>query len=303
MTLTLTVLGTSSMVPTKERNVQAFLLEYKGELILVDCGEGTQRQMNIAGFSRAKIRKVLITHWHGDHVGGLISLIQTIFNSEYQETLHIYGPKGSKERLAHLRKTVDFENEVNIEVHELEPGKDEVLTFFENSEYELQCAAMRHSTPTLGYAFATKAKLRVNMTAAEKYGLRQGPLVGHLQRGEKVTFKGQEISPDDVCYKTASKKLVFIPDTTLTTAVPILAEQADVMVCEATYANEHEEKAQEYKHLTASQAALYAQQAGVTKLVLTHFSQRYRSVERLLDEARVHHPDVEAAYDFMKLKI
>jgi ribonuclease Z len=302
MSLTVTILGTSSMVPTKERNVQAFLLEYKGELLLVDCGEGTQRQMNIAGYSRARIRKVLITHWHGDHVGGLIGLIQTIFNSDYQETLHIYGPKGSKERFEHLRRSVDFENPVSIEVHELEPGK-EVLTFFENEEYELQCAAMRHGTPTLGYAFVTKAKRRVNMAAAEKYELRQGPLVGKLQRGETVTFKGQTITPDDVCYRTASKRLVLIPDTALTNAVPLLAEGADVMIAEATYANEHEEKAQEYKHLTAAQAALLAQQAGVQKLVLTHFSQRYKSVEKLLEEAKVHHQNVEAAFDFMKVKV
>jgi ribonuclease Z len=303
MELTLTFLGTSSMVPTKERNVQSLLLEYNGELILVDCGEGTQRQMNIAGHSRAKVRKVLITHWHGDHVGGLIGLIQTIFNSEYQYTLHIYGPKGSKERVEHLRKTVDFENPVDIEVHELNPGKGEILTFYEQEEYALECVAMRHGTPTIAYAFVEKAKRRVDMKTAEKLGLKSGPLVGKLQRGETVTFKGEEIKPEDVCFLRAGKKAAFIPDTSLTDAITLLAEGADLMVCEATYGSEHEEKAREHKHLTAAQAGLLAQQAGVTKLILTHFSQRYKSVATLLDEAKVHFPHTEAAFDFMKVKI
>lgn len=302
MTLTLTILGTSSMVPTKERNVQAFLLEYNGELILVDCGEGTQRQMNIAGYSRAKIRKILITHWHGDHVGGLIGLIQTIFNSEYQHTLHIYGPRGTKERLKHLQQTVDFENKIDIEVHELAPGNEEV-TCFENDEYKLICTQMKHSTPTVAYAFVEKEKRRVHMEAAAKLGLKSGPVVGKLQRGETVTFKGKTIAADDVTYLRAGKKIVFIPDTTLTTNIPLLAEGADVMLCESTYANEHEEKAQEHKHLTASQAALLAQQAGVKRLILTHFSQRYNSVEHLKEEASTHFPDVELAHDFLKITL
>ncbi len=300
----ITILGTSSMVPTKERNVQAVLIERPGELLLVDCGEGTQRQMNIAGYSRAKIGKVLITHWHGDHVGGLIGLIQTIFNSEYTGTLHIYGPKGSKMRVEHLRKTVDFEDKISLEVHELSPGPGEPLRFFENDDYCLECTPMRHGTPTIAYAYVEKEKVRINMEYAHKeYGLKSGPLVGRLKRGTAVTFKGREIRPEDVCYRTASKRLVIIPDTTLNNSVPVIAESADLMICESTYGNEHEEKAQQYKHLTAAQAALLAQQAGVKKLILTHFSQRYKQVDALLEEARVHFPEAEAAYDFMKLEL
>ncbi len=303
MTLEITFLGTSSMVPTKERNVQAILLDYNGELLLFDCGEGTQRQMNIAGFSRARVKKVFLTHWHGDHVGGLISLIQTIFNGEYHDTLHVYGPKGTKLRLEHLRKSVDFENEIRLEVHELNPEPREIITAYEGEEYLVECTPMRHGTPTIAYAFVEKDKRRVDMAAAAKHGLKTGPLVGKLQRGETVEFKGKTITAEEVTYVRTGKKVALIPDTTLNDAAPLLAENADVMICESTYGGEHEEKAAEYKHLTAAQAALIAQQAGVKRLILTHFSQRYTSVNHLLDEARTHHPNVELAHDFYRVTV
>jgi len=304
MTIELTFLGTGSMVPTKDRNVQSILLEREGELILFDCGEGTQRQMNIAGYSRAKVRKVFLTHWHGDHVSGLIGLIQTIFNSGYQHTLHVYGPKGTKLRMEHLRKTVDFENKVSLEVHELSPPTGQTMTAFENEDYAIECASMKHGTPCIAYRFDEKDRVRINMDYAFKeYGLKSGPLVGKLKRGETVEFKGQRITPDDVCYKVAGKSFVLIPDTGVNNLIPLLAESADLMISEASFTNEHEGKAQEFKHLTAAQAALLAQQAGVKRLVLTHFSQRYTDSGTHLAEARVHFPDTEAAHDFFKVKV
>ena len=130
MALEITMLGTSSMVPTKERNVQSIHLDYKGEGILLDCGEGTQRQMNIAGINRTKVRKILITHWHGDHVSGIIGLIQTLGNSKDVSELKIYGPKGTQDSMNHLLKTCIFDLTVDLEVTELDISDNKI--FFEN---------------------------------------------------------------------------------------------------------------------------------------------------------------------------
>ena len=120
MALEITFLGTSSMVPTKDRNVQSIHLEYRGEGILLDCGEGTQRQMNIAGINRTKVKKILITHWHGDHVSGLIGLIQTLGNSKDVSELSIYGPPGTKKSMSHLLETCIFDLTVDLNIVELD---------------------------------------------------------------------------------------------------------------------------------------------------------------------------------------
>jgi len=297
------ILGTSSMVPTKERNVQAFYLEHNGEGMLFDCGEGTQRQLNIAGVARGKVRKVFISHWHGDHVGGLISLIQTIGNSEYTGTLRIYGPQGSKERMFHLMNATLFENKVEIEVHELVPKKGEELFFLETDLYKVSCIRVDHSVPCIGYAWYEKDKTRIDMATCRKFGLKEGPLIGKLTHGQEVTINGTIIKPNDVLYKVAGKKIAIIPDTQTTADLIEIARFADVLICEATYSSDHEEKAREFKHMTGAQAAHVATTAEVKRLILTHFSQRYPTIQPTLDEARAIFPNTDAAFDLMKITL
>jgi ribonuclease Z len=299
----LVILGTGSMVPTKERNVQAFYLEFNGEGMLFDCGEGTQRQMNLAGISRAKVRRIFLTHWHGDHVAGLIGLIQTIGNSNYEGTLSIYGPKGTKERMFHLMNATVFENKVEIAVHELAPKDGEELFFLDNEKHKVGCVKVDHTTPTIGYAWHEKERTRVDMATCAKLGLKEGPLVGRLSRGEPVEHDGKRILPEDVTFRVAGKKIAFIPDTQLCEGLPLLAHYADVLVCESTYYSRELDKADGYKHLTAAQAAQVASQADAKRLILTHFSQRYASVEPLLEEARTVFPNTDAAFDLMKITL
>jgi ribonuclease Z len=297
-----TILGTSSMVPTRHRGAPAVLVEHAGEFILVDCGEGTQRQMNIAGKSRARIRKVLLTHWHGDHVGGLAPLLQTLFNGSYEGTLELWGPAGTRQRMGHLACAMEIELD-RIRITELEPPLDSVQVFWANDSYQLSCAAMRHGVLTVAYAIATHGRRRVDMQRAAALGLSPGPLVGQLQRGEVVESGGRVIRPEDVTYWQPGRKLTLVTDTTPTQEIVELARGADVLLCESTYGSEHEDLASAYNHMTAKQVGMLARKAEVGQLVLTHFSQRYDSVQPLLDEARSEFPETIAAEDFLNFQI
>ena len=119
----ITILGTSCMVPTKERNVQGIYLEYKGEGILIDCGEGTQRQMNIAGINRNKVRKILITHWHGDHILGIPGMLQTLSLNNYNKTLEIYGPRGTRKYIREMFRIFTHKRKIKVNIHEISSGK------------------------------------------------------------------------------------------------------------------------------------------------------------------------------------
>ncbi len=296
-------LGTGGMVPTKDRNVQSIYLEYKGEGILVDCGEGTQRQMNIAGINRLKVKKVLISHWHGDHVSGLIGLIQTLGNVENPSSLDVFGPPGSKEFMSHLLKSCSFDLRIDINVYEITPKGSDPIVFFENNDYYLEAVNLQHSIPCLGYAFIEKDKRKIIMSKARKLGLAEGPLLGRLQDGESITINNKLITPEMVSTIKKGMKVSFVLDTEPVDSINKLVMDSDLMISEANFSSALDEKAEKHKHMTAQVAAQIASQCNVKKLILTHFSQRYKSVEELEDDARKVFPDTVCAFDFMKVKL
>jgi ribonuclease Z len=298
----ITILGTSCMVPTKDRNVQGIYVEYKGEGILFDCGEGTQRQMNIAGINRNKVRKIFLTHWHGDHVSGLVGLLQTISNNETQQKVVIFGPRETKERIAHLLKSVSFEeNRMDLEIREVNPSGVEKI--YDGEDYLIRAAYLDHKIPCLGYSLIEKDKRKINMAKAKKLGLREGPLIGKLQAGLNVILKGQTIATDEVSHIQKGKKLCIVLDTLPCKNAYELAAEADILIAEAAYTSEMEEKSLEYKHMTTKQAALIATTANVKKLIITHFSQRYKTNKELEEDVKTFFPESQAAFDFMKIKL
>ena len=294
----ITFLGTSAMVPTKERNHSAVLISYSSEGILIDCGEGTQRQMKIAGIKPSKVTKILISHWHGDHVLGIPGLIQTLAKNEYDRVLEIYGPKGTKERMKNMFKAFSFEDKIEIRIHEITKKR-----FFEGKDFFLEALPLEHSITTLGFTFIENNKRRIRVDAVRKLGIPDGPLLGKLQSGKSITFKGKKITPEQATYIVKGKKATFIADTVECNNALELAMDADILVCEATYADDLKEKAEEYRHMTSKQAALLANNANVKKLILTHFSQRYKTMEEIEDDAKDVFSNTICAYDFMKIKI
>ncbi|MBI2557889.1 ribonuclease Z [Candidatus Woesearchaeota archaeon] len=294
----LTFLGTSSMVPTKERNQIAVFLSYGSDGILFDCGEGTQRQFKITGISLTKVTKILISHWHGDHVLGLPGLIQTLSSMEYNGTLEIYGPEGTKKRMEKMFEAFIFDKRLDFAVKEIKNG-----IFFENDDFQLEAYRLEHGIETLGYRFVEKDKRKVDMKKVKKLGVPEGPLIGKLQQGSSVEYKGKKIMPDDVTYMEKGKIVAYITDTVLCDSCNKTAEDADLLICEATYSSKLADKSEEYGHMTAKQAGQLANKANVKQLVLIHFSARYKNTQELEEDARDIFDNVICAKDFMKIEL
>lgn len=295
----ITFLGTGSMVPTKERNHIAVLVSYKDENILVDCGEGTQRQLRFADISPTKVTKILISHWHGDHVLGLPGLMYSLATCEYNKTLEIYGPKGAKEFMRNLLKGFAYRDQISYEVHEVEEG-----VFFESKDFALEAKNLVHTSPCLGYAFIEKDRRNIDVEYLKKnYNLSGHPVLRDLQAGKDIVWKGKTIQADKATKVTKGKKIVFVSDTAYCKSAVDIAKDADLLVCESTYLSDLEEKAKDYLHLTAEQAGDIAKKAKVKKLILTHFSQRYKDVKEIEDEAREVFKNSVCAKDFLVLEL
>ena len=286
------------MVPTKDRNHTSILLNYNGENILIDCGEGTQRQLRIANINPAKITKLLITHKHGDHTLGIPGLIQTLGTSNYQKTLEMYGPKYIGDFLSSILKIYTLENRIKYEINEIDKE-----IFFENKDFILKALPLKHSSICLSYSFIEKDKRKINLTYTKKFGLTRHPLLGELQKGKDITFKGKPIKVEKATKLKKGKKISFIFDTLYTDNCIKIAQNADILICEATYAKNLENKAKDYMHLTAQQAALIAKNAKVKKLILTHTSQRYKDVKLLEKEAKKIFKNTITAKDFLQISL
>ena len=291
-------LGTSSAKPTKERNHSAIFLSYGSDGILFDCGEGTQRQLTMAGIKPPKINKILISHWHGDHTLGLSGLIQTLGLMGYEQTLKIYGPIGTKKRIKALFDSCDFEERIVMEVKEVKEGK-----FYDGDKYYLEVYELKHSTRTVGYRFVEKDKRKIDVPAVKKLGIPEGPLLGKLQEGKSVMFNGKKITPKDTTYIVEGKKVGYIADSVPNKNSLKIAKDVDILICDATFDSSLQEKADQHMHMTSKQAGLIANQANVKKLILTHFSTRYKDVKILEEDAKDVFKDVEAAFDFMKVNL
>jgi ribonuclease Z len=278
----ITFLGTSDAVPSEKRNHTSILLNYNGENILVDCGEGTQRQMRKAGMNPCKLTRVLITHWHGDHVLGLSGLLQTLALSGYNKTLFIYGPKGTKKFIKAIFKTFAFKEKLKFEVKEV-LGK-----FLNTEDFTLEASAMNHGISCNAYSFILKEKIKINKDKLEKFNISPGPLLQKLKQGKDIVCEGKTYSVNQLTYKEKMKKISFVFDTIYDKKIASFVKNSDLLICESQFSPEEESKAREFKHLTSKQAAQIAKQSKSKKLILTHISQRYsKTPEEILKQARL----------------
>ena len=297
MNFEIVCLGTGSAIPSIKKNHSGFLIKTEREKILVDCGEGIQRQFKHANENPAKLTKILITHWHEDHTLGLAGLLKTMGMNNYIQTLHIYGPRHTNEKIE-LFQRIYSRYKIRTEIHEISGS-----LVYEDKQIKIEAAQMDHGVPTLAYSIIIKDQTRIDKAKLKKLKLPNSPLIGQLQQGKDIEFNGKKIKAKSVTYTQKGKKITIVLDTAMNDNAIELAKDSDLLICESTYSAEETEHAKEYKHLTTTEAATIAKKAKVKKLILTHFSQRYRDMNELLKECKKEFKNVECAKDFMSLEI
>tara|TARA_Y100000310_G_scaffold161721_1_gene161614 strand:+ start:173 stop:1069 length:897 start_codon:yes stop_codon:yes gene_type:complete len=279
--INITFLGTCSAIPTLKRNTTSVLLTYNGENILIDCGEGTQRQFRKAKLNPCKITRILITHWHGDHVLGIPGILQTLSLSDYNKTLFIYGPEGTKKFMKNLLKTFIFKLNYKIEIKEVK-GR-----FFENQEFYLEAKETYHGIPSNAYSFVKKGQVKINKEKLKKTKLPSGPLIKKLKQGKNITYKGKKYLAKNLTSRENDVKISFVYDTLFNKKIPLFVKNSKLLICDSSFHSNMEMKAKEHKHLTAKQAGEIAKQSKSKKLVLTHISQRYeKNFNKVLIDAK-----------------
>jgi ribonuclease Z len=302
MPLEVLFLGTAASVPTVDRALPSVAVKRKDEILMFDCGEGIQRQMTRARVGFHKKMKIFVSHMHGDHILGLPGLLQTMSLFDRNRKLEVYGPVGVEAFIEAIQRTVQFVLTFPVEIHEIE---DEGLVCDEK-EYQVKAARTDHLIPSLAYALVEKPRPgRFNPEKAMAFGIPEGPLWSKLQHGKAVkTSTGKIIQPEYVVgAPRPGRKLAYSGDTRPTESLVKLAQNADLLIHEATLSDELLERAQEEGHSTPSQAAEIARKARVKQLILTHISSRYRATQQLLEQAQEIFPSVVVATDFMKIDV
>ncbi len=279
----LTFLGTGGSVPTTKRNTVSIALRLGPEVLMFDCGEGTQRQLMASSVSFMKISNIFISHHHGDHFLGLPGLIQSMNFYGREATLNVYGPIGTREMVETILRLGIFDRKYEVEGHDLVPG-DVII----GDGYQVAAFKANHTTPSLGYAFQEDERPgRFDPDKAKGLGVREGPNFSRLVEGHSVQVGGSTVTPDMVMGPSRKGlRLVYSGDTAASSELEKACVGADVLIHEATVASDLEAKAREFGHSTAKDAALLARDSGVSELYLVHISGRYEDADVLLDEAR-----------------
>ncbi|RMF90048.1 MAG: ribonuclease Z [Methanobacteriota archaeon] len=290
-------LGTSAAVPSSSRGHASVAIRYFDETLLFDCGEGTQRQLIRSKNSYMRIKRIFITHYHGDHFLGLPGLFQTMSLGERTEALELYGPRGIEDVLDTLIRICRSDITFDIIPREIRPG-----TVYECNIFRVSAVKVDHSALTYGLVFEEVKGRTFLREKAIALGLQPGPIYGRLKAGETVEVDGRVITPDMVLGEQKEcKKVVYTSDTRPCQRIAEVSKDA-YLIHDSTYDHTLQDQAVEATHSTCVEAAEIARKAGARQLYLTHISPRYMDTSLLLDQARPVFRDTVVAKDFLRFR-
>jgi ribonuclease Z len=309
----ITFLGTSSGTPTRGRNVSSVVLKLpqRAEFWLFDCGEGTQHQLLRSDIKTSQMRRIFVTHMHGDHIFGLMGLLASCGLAGNVEQVDIYGPPDLDPFLKACRRYSHTHFAFPLRFHPVQATADQAVAVFEDEEFVVTAQLLKHRIPACGYRVSEKNKVgRFDVAQAQALGIPSGPLYGQLKQGKVVTLPdGRVIHGKDLCGPTEiGRKFVYCTDTVFCESAIALSQDADALVHEATFAHQESEMAYQKMHSTSTMAAQVALAAQVKTLIMTHFSPRYApgnelDVKDLLAEARTIFPNTQIASDLWTYEI
>ncbi len=298
-----TFLGTTAAIPTKHRNHAAIYLRYQSEnefFYLFDCGEGTQRQIFSAGLNFMRINDIFITHWHADHFSGLLGLMQTMNMDDRKKDLNIYGPEAGKfvptllglgygsKNFHVLHQNVEFEG-------------TSVSKLIETNEFVISSVPMKHSVPAVAYAFVEKDRVKIDKEKAKKIGLpSKGPIYAQIKDKGSAIFKGTKINLEDIALIEKGKKVVYSGDTVINKNMKIFAENADLLIHDATFLEKDRDQGQ--KHASIEEVLELAKETNAKQVILTHLSRRYQDTSDIKDVIK-DFANAKIAKDFMKIML
>ena len=294
----LVVLGTASQAPTRVRNHNGYLLLWDDEGVLVDPGEGTQRQLLLSGVRSSRITRICLTHLHGDHCLGLPGVLARLSQDRVRHPVHLHFPASGQPYVERLLTSSIIDLRLDLVLEPVEaPG-----TVVEREELHLSCAPLEHSTDCLGWRVESPSRPHLLPDELRAHGVR-GPLAAELRDSGRVEVDGHEILLEQVSSPSAAHSVAFVFDTRWCPGAVQLARDADLLVCESTFLDEDAGRAERYGHLTAAQAGRLAAECGAARLLLTHFSSRYPDPEEFRRQAGRHFDDVLIAEDLMRVPL
>jgi ribonuclease Z len=294
----LVVLGTAGQVPTRVRNPNGYLLRWDDEALLFDPGEGTQRQMLLAGVKASSITRILLTHFHGDHCLGLPGVVQRLALDGVTRPVGLYYPASGHGYLERLLGSSAHFSRAPVELRPVEvPGLVDA-----GPPFSITAGRLEHNVPVWGWRISEPDGRRMLPERLAEMGV-VGPAIAELQTNGSIVIGGRKVSMEEVSEVRPGQSFSFIMDTRICGAAVDLAGGVDMLVTECTYLSDQQELAARYGHLTAGHAATIANEAGARLLVLTHYSQRYADTAPLLAEAQAIFPNTVAAADLQTIPV